>query len=345
MEPGTSISRLLESAVIQAAAATAGVCTPLLLAPGADVHEQAFAASLCAEVELQSRMEASGRITAVRSSSGSSGSSGDDATARAEDPVRQVPPTVLAPLCVLAHRALPVGADGKAASAALCTLGGLLDRMLREGQVINSWRLEPPLDLSTPDAARMADTFFRHYASMHQRLCWELQQAASASTRSGADDLEPGQLRRCTLVQLEEQLNRMGIAQAAAFTGEVRLPSGGSGCEPYGGFRSVFAHWVGGYQASLESSAANPLVKNYKHLPSRFLDATCFAHKARREHPCYSTSSAEYGAKKPTGLDMPLSWAGVHGRFTNTFCGGPAISPTMKTHNIRSRVHRALDEL
>jgi hypothetical protein len=51
----------------------------------------------------------------------------------------------------------------------------------------------------------------------------------------------------------------------------VRLPSGGSGCEPYGGFRSVFAHWVGGYQASLESSAANPLVKNYKHLPSRYV--------------------------------------------------------------------------
>jgi hypothetical protein len=68
---------------------------------------------------------------------------------------------------------------------------------------------------------------------------FQLQQAASASTRSGADDLEPGQLRRCTLVQLEEQLNRMGIAQAAAFT--VRSAQRHCGCAAAAGSTSNWA--------------------------------------------------------------------------------------------------------
>lgn len=53
-------------------------------------------------------------------------------------------------------------------------------------------------------------------------FCAQLQQAASASTRSGADDPTPEVLARCTLVQLEERLNQLGISQAAAFTVRMR---------------------------------------------------------------------------------------------------------------------------
>lgn len=63
---------------------------------------------------------------------------------------------------------------------------------------------------------------------MHRLLCLiacqptrtraQLQQAASACTRSNLDDVEAAVLRRCTLLQLEAKLNRLGIQQAAAFT-------------------------------------------------------------------------------------------------------------------------------
>lgn len=49
--------------------------------------------------------------------------------------------------------------------------------------------------------------------------------------------------------------------------GQLRPPGGD--CEPYGGFRPVFEHWLGGYLASMDSRAANPFAKDYKHLPDR----------------------------------------------------------------------------
>lgn len=79
--------------------------------------------------------------------------------------------------------------------------------------------------------------------------------------------------------------------------------------------------------------------------PARFTDAAAFDHRPRREHPCYATSSAAYGAKKADALAMPLLWAGVHGKFTATVALGARQSTTFKTNTARSRVHRALDEL
>ncbi|KAI8465391.1 MAG: hypothetical protein J3K34DRAFT_473470 [Monoraphidium minutum] len=340
LEPGTSIARMLEAAVIQSAPATAGVCTPLG-APLGGGGRAAGAARGGVQVELASRLESNSRVLAVHAAAGAgAGAAGGF----------EVPQPEVAPVCVFAHTALAAAAAAAAGGGAAVAVPQLLEGLLRGGGV-------PPLDLAAPEAARLADAFFQHYASMHQRLRWELQQAANARTRSGAGDLEPEQMAACTLVQLERALNRMGIQQAAASTGELRPPGGGGGApEPYGGFRAVFAHWVDGYMSGLGSSAANPLRKDNKALPGRrvagggreagaFTDAARFAHRTRREHPCYSTSAAQYGAKQATPLDMPLAWAGVHGRFTNTLCGGARQTTTFKTNSIRSRVHRALDEL
>ncbi len=80
--------------------------------------------------------------------------------------------------------------------------------------------------------------------------------------------------------------------------------------------------------------------------PRRFKDAASFAHRPRKEHACYTTSSADYGARRPTSLEMPPVWAGVRGKFTEALGSGPPLlSTTFKTHTVRSRVHRALDEL
>ncbi|WIA30506.1 hypothetical protein OEZ86_000590 [Tetradesmus obliquus] len=67
--------------------------------------------------------------------------------------------------------------------------------------------------------------------------------------------------------------------------------------------------------------------------------------REKKQHPCYTTSSNDYGAKHPTGFDMPLLWTGIHGKFTNTFNGGCYRSMGLKTSVERSRVHRELDYL
>jgi hypothetical protein len=67
--------------------------------------------------------------------------------------------------------------------------------------------------------------------------------------------------------------------------------------------------------------------------------------RPKKQHPCYTTSSNDYGAKPPTGFDMPLVWTGIHGKFTNTFNGGCYRSMGLKTSVERSRVHRELDYL
>jgi hypothetical protein len=73
------------------------------------------------------------------------------------------------------------------------------------------------LHLYAPQAAHVAVSFFAHYLRLHQRLCWELQQAASASLSVNIANVEPAALAKCTLSQVEEQLAAFGISQAAAF--------------------------------------------------------------------------------------------------------------------------------
>lgn len=79
--------------------------------------------------------------------------------------------------------------------------------------------------------------------------------------------------------------------------------------------------------------------------PCRFEHPEAWELRQKKQHPCYTTSSNDYGAKHPTGFDMPLLWTGIHGKFTNTFNGGCYRSMGLKTSVERSRVHRELDYL
>ncbi|GBF93947.1 hypothetical protein Rsub_06196 [Raphidocelis subcapitata] len=309
LEPGTNIARMVQAAVVQADAATAGVAAPLD-APAEAARLMGGSGGVA--VELASPLDTSSRIVAVRAAqpmaAAASGAPGSlppapdaDATPWARGPRHPA----LAPVCVLARRAVDrlLSAGGKAGAGA-ATVGELLAQLLNEGLAVRAWRLE-------------------------------LQQAASASTSASVEDFEPAVLAKCTLLQLEERLSTFGIHQAAAFVGHG---SGGDG-EPYGGFREVWARWLEGYLSSLGATAANPFVKDYKQLPDR--QAPCCA-----AHACYTTSSADYGARRPTPLEMPPVWAGVRGKFTEALGSGPPLlSTTFKTHTVRSRVHRALDEL
>jgi Domain of unknown function (DUF4490) len=78
----------------------------------------------------------------------------------------------------------------------------------------------------------------------------------------------------------------------------------------------------------------------------RFQQPEAWSSLARRkQHPCYTTSASDIGAKAPTNFDMPLVWAGVHGAFSASAHGGPGLRSTLKTALERSRVHRELDGL
>lgn len=77
----------------------------------------------------------------------------------------------------------------------------------------------------------------------------------------------------------------------------------------------------------------------------RFVHPEAWQQRPTKQHPCYATSSHDYGAKQPTGFDMPPVWAGIHGKFTDTFHGGCYRSMGLKTSVERSRVHRGLDYL
>jgi len=54
-------------------------------------------------------------------------------------------------------------------------------------------------------------------------------------------------------------------------------------------------------------------------LPDRFEDPSSMVHKSRSQHPCYTTSYNDLGARAPSDADMPTKWRGRDGVFTDTF--------------------------
>lgn len=61
--------------------------------------------------------------------------------------------------------------------------------------------LQAPLDLTTAEASHMVDVFFKHYRSMHQRLCWEVRASIAdccLPTDVPKDTITPSVLRSST---------------------------------------------------------------------------------------------------------------------------------------------------
>ena len=104
--------------------------------------------------------------------------------------------------------------------------------------------------------------------------------------------------------------------------GRVRLPEGRSR-EPRGERRGFGAR------------RAPPPV------PHRFQDIATWRHAPKSEHPCYTTTSSDYGKKLARQVELPLVYAGLNGKFTS----GIPFMPTpsgLNTAVPRSRVHDAL---
>lgn len=62
-----------------------------------------------------------------------------------------------------------------------------------------------------------------------------------------------------------------------------------------------------------------------------------------QEHPVYTTSNNIYGSKLPVQPQMPNSYHGLNGRFTNAFAG-PYKAASLNVGKTRSKVHGELDE-
>uniref|UniRef100_A0A383WMY4 Uncharacterized protein n=1 Tax=Tetradesmus obliquus TaxID=3088 RepID=A0A383WMY4_TETOB len=166
---------------------------------------------------------------------------------------------------------------------------------------------------------------------------------------------------------------------AASLSGSGSRFNSSSGSGSGSSLKHMFGEFAAKYQPQLDNAAKAPVTHDYATLPCRRVEAAelhlqpadglrpnatvcmrvllsvpqrCWLEhpeawelRQKKQHPCYTTSSNDYGAKHPTGFDMPLLWTGIHGKFTNTFNGGCYRSMGLKTSVERSRVHRELDYL
>ena len=62
------------------------------------------------------------------------------------------------------------------------------------------------------------------------------------------------------------------------------------------------------------------------------------------QHPCYVTTSNEYGRKKPGQQQMPGSWSGIKGLYSKTFHPNPYHDTGFNTFLSTSRIHTVFDE-
>lgn len=63
----------------------------------------------------------------------------------------------------------------------------------------------------------------------------------------------------------------------------------------------------------------------------------------RKQHSSYTTANSTYGQRSPNQSDMPMTWHGCKGQFTNTF-QGMTRNKGLRCFTECSKVHKAFDE-
>eukprot|EP00899_Mesostigma_viride_P001807 jgi/Mesvir1/11627/Mv00030-RA.1 len=100
------------------------------------------------------------------------------------------------------------------------------------------------------------------------------------------------------------------------------------------------------FKKQLSSGTATKLsLEMSAKLPSRFTGEEPIVYKTKQQHPMYQTANATYGARAPSLHEMPVSYAGMTGKFTTGFVGGSMFRISgFNTNTTKSRVHRELDD-
>ncbi|KAK9842168.1 hypothetical protein WJX84_008669 [Apatococcus fuscideae] len=102
--------------------------------------------------------------------------------------------------------------------------------------------------------------------------------------------------------------------------------------------------WAGPSAARDASSATRmPLATAVRASPATYLPG--HAHRARQQHPVYSTSNNAYGSKAPSLHELPLSWHGIRGDFTRKQATGKVVTTGLKTAISNHAVADTLHEL
>ena len=107
--------------------------------------------------------------------------------------------------------------------------------------------------------------------------------------------------------------------------------------------RSLSSLVSNGSVQDASSATRMPLATAVRASPATYLPG--HAHRARQQHPVYSTSNNAYGSKAPSLHELPLSWHGIRGDFTRKQATGKVVTTGLKTAISNHAVADTLHEL
>eukprot|EP00879_Flechtneria_rotunda_P028709 GHRR01030923.1.p1 GENE.GHRR01030923.1~~GHRR01030923.1.p1 ORF type:complete len:297 (+),score=124.10 GHRR01030923.1:951-1841(+) len=282
--------------------------------------------------------------------------------------------TIMGPVCVL-HPDTMSALQAAAAAVTQPTdphkeLGAFLQQQIEQGRAIYSINLPFFFSINNPQDCVLTNAFFNHYHGLQESAKRQVQQLAVGIEGAAAGNITgtvgslvtklqtlgarqpPSPARQQLMATVDPTRSRppASPARTHAPAGTVHLNAGstaiGAGSNAASSsLKRMFAQFYDKWQEQMTNEAQQATTKDYTILPARFESPDRWDLKAKKQHPCYSTSSNDYGAKRPTAFDMPLVWTGIEGKFTDTFHGGCYRAMGLKSSVERSRVHRSLDYL
>lgn len=236
---------------------------------------------------------------------------------------------VVAPLYVFRRTSLPVleALAGSGPPVWKQLSGAALQGLLASGVAIYGLQVAFFFNVRTLDDYHFTNAFFAHYLRVNRGKVAPLRGVGS---NLSFDDDQFGdlQLPKSSLAQPVARDTKLAMAAE-----KMRVDDSPSD------LRATLMEFLPSYQASLTARHAN----TGRALPERFQKPELMLFKPRKQHPVYTTSNNVYGAKKPQEFDMPGTWSGIQGAFTNTF-PGPYKNASLVTATTRSKVHKTLDD-
>lgn len=237
---------------------------------------------------------------------------------------------VVAPLLIFRRNSIPLLTTLAESGPPLWKqlIGAGLQGLAAAGVPLYALKVDFFFNVRTLDDLRFTNAFFGYYLRLNKG---KLQGVPSkAGSHLDFDDDQYGELALTRSAMAQPIARDKKLAGAIELMAEQSQPSD---------LRETLMEFVPTYQASLKARHD----KSGTDLPDRFTNLELRTFEARKQHPVYTTTSNDYGKKKPEEFDMPGTWAGIAGYFTNSF-PGPYRNLSLVTAVTKSKVHKALDD-
>jgi hypothetical protein len=105
-------------------------------------------------------------------------------------------------------------------------------------------------------------------------------------------------------------------------------------CITFPQFRD-WCHGPDGEQREEKPVATKDPFGNSSLVPDRFSDVAQWTSSIKAQHPCFTTTAHDLGARKPQQVDMPVKWRGKQGEFTRDFEMNEPGKSTITVNNYR----------